>query len=251
MRVIAIANQKGGVAKTTTAVNLSAGLAQEGYQVLLIDLDAQANATQSVSLPDADMATLSIAEVLEGKIKIADAARIVAERLAVVPSHIKLARLEPLIQGALDAYRLRDALSPVHADFVVLDCPPSLGALTTNALVAATDVIVPVTASYYGLSAISDFMETMEMIKRRINPDLRLLGILVTVYDGRPTISKDVMALLKQTYDQTLFKTVINKNIRLDEAASAQQSIFEYDPVSKGAADYWSLLREVISRVQA
>lgn len=251
MRVIAIANQKGGVAKTTTAVNLSAGLAQEGYRVLLIDLDAQANATQSLTLPDGDMTKVSIAEVLEGKATIADAARTVAERLDVVPSHIKLARLEPLIQGALDAYRLRDALSPVRSDFVILDCPPSLGALTTNALVAATDVIVPVTASYYGLSAVSDFMETMEMIKRRINPGLRLLGILVTVFDGRPTISRDVMALLQQTYDQTLFKAVINKNVRLDEAASAQRSIFEYDPLSKGAEDYRSLLKEVVSRVQA
>jgi chromosome partitioning protein len=251
VRVIAIANQKGGVAKTTTAVNLSAGLAREGHQVLLIDLDAQANATQSLTLPDNDVATLGISEVLEGKSSITEAARNVTAKLQIVPSHINLARLEPLIQGALDAYRLRDALSHIQVDFTILDCPPSLGALTTNALVAATDVIVPVTASYYGLSAVSDFMETMGLVKRRINTQLRVLGILVTMYDARLTISKDVVLHLHQTYGDALFKTKINKNVRLDEAASAQQSVFDYDASSRGAEDYQALLREVIDRVQA
>ncbi|MDQ3396568.1 MAG: ParA family protein [Deinococcota bacterium] len=239
------------MAKTTTSVNLSAALAREGHRVLLIDLDPQANATQSLALPDGDMAALGIAEVLEGKSGMAEAARYLSPTLQLVPSHIKLARLEPLIQGALDTYRLRDALSPIATDFVILDCPPSLGALTTNALVAATDVIVPVTASYYGLSAVSDFMETMQVVKRRINADLRVLGILVTIYDARPTISKDVVALLVKTYRDVMFTTMINKNIRLDEAASAQQSIFDYDPSSRGAEDYQALLQEVLSRVQA
>jgi chromosome partitioning protein len=251
VRIIAVANQKGGVAKTTTSVNLAAGLAREGHQVLLIDLDAQANATQSLRLPDNDVASLGIYEVLEGKASMSEAARVIADRFRLVPSHIKLARLEPLLQGALDAYRLRDALSSEDAGFVVLDCPPSLGALTTNALVAATDVVVPVTASYYGLSAVSDFMETMEVIKRRINPKLCLLGILVTIYDGRPTISKDVVAVLEKSYGDTIFKTMISKNVRLDEAASAQASIFDYDPSSRGAEDYQAFLQEVISRVQA
>lgn len=248
MNVIAIANQKGGVAKTTTAINLAAGLAQKGFDTLLIDLDAQANASQSLLSPEVDASTCGTYEVLEGTVSIAAATRRVSERLGIVPSHIKLAKLEPLLQGALDAYRLRDALSPVRSDYIILDCPPSLGALTTNALVAATDVVVPVSPSYYGLNAVNDFMETMELIQRRINRELNLLGILVTLYDPRLNISRDVVNVLQEAYREKIFTTTIAKNVRLDEAASAQQSIFEYDPGSRGAEDYGAFMDEVVTR---
>lgn len=249
MKVIAVANQKGGVAKTTTAINLASGLALQGARTLLVDLDAQANATQSLPVPE-DLA-LTVYEVFNQGTPIAEAICRVDEHFDALPSHIKLAKLEPQLQGPVDAYRLREALSELTYEYVIIDCPPSLGALTTNALVAATHVIVPVTASYYGLNAVADFMETFGQIRRVVNPKLRLLGVVVTIYDSRLTISRDVVALLRETYGDDLFTTVIHKNVRLDEAASDQSSIFSYDPASRGAADYRELLKEVLERASA
>ncbi len=133
----------------------------------------------------------------------------------------------------------------------MIDCPPSLGALTTNALVAATHVLVPVTASYYGLNAVADFMETFSQIRKIVNPKLKFLGIVVTIYDARLTIARDVKALLRETYAEQVLNTVIHKNVRLDEAASDRSSIFSFDPASRGAADYRKLLEEVLERVSA
>lgn len=249
MKVIAIANQKGGVAKTTTAINLASGLALQGVRTLLVDLDAQANATQSLPVPD-DL-PLSIYEVFQQDVSITEAIYPVAEHFDALPSHIKLAKLEPQLQGPVDAYRLREALSGLDYGYVIIDCPPSLGALTTNALVAATHVIVPVTASYYGLNAVADFMETFSQIRRVVNPRLELLGVAVTIYDNRLTIARDVVALLRETYGDSVFSTVIHKNVRLDEAASDRSSIFSYDAGSRGAADYRRLLEEVVERASA
>ncbi len=249
MNVIAIANQKGGVAKTTTAINLASGLARRGVRTLLIDLDAQANATQSLPVPDG--LTSTIYEVFNHEVSILDAIYRVDANFDALASHIKLARLEPQLQGAIDAYKLREVLDGLPYDYVVIDCPPSLGALTTNALVAATHVLVPVTASYYGLNAVADFMETFAQIRRIINSKLELLGVVVTIYDGRLTIAKDVKALLRETYGDQMFTAVIHKNVRLDEAASDRSSIFSFDPGSRGAADYSELLEEVLARVSA
>ena len=250
MRVIAIANQKGGVAKTTTAINLASGLSLRHARTLLIDLDPQANATQS--LPQPEQTTLpSVFDVFSGILTVDEAAYRVGKRFDLVASHIKLAKLEPQLQGAVDSYRLREALEGLPYDYVVIDCPPSLGALTTNALVAATHVLVPVTASYYGLNAVADFIETFNQIRRIININLELLGIVVTIFDGRLTISNDVIKVLRETYGPAMFETVINKTVRLDEAASGRTSIFEYDGSSRGAEDYTRLLEEVLKRADA
>lgn len=249
MYVIAVANQKGGVAKTTSAVNLAAALSTRGRKTLLVDLDPQANATQSLPVPE-DVAAGTF-DVLAHGSSLIESAYALSPTLSLLPSHIKLARLEPQLQGAVDAYKLKEALDSLPFEFVIIDCPPSLGALTTNALVASTHVLVPVTASYYGINAVNDFMETFYQVKRVINPQLVLLGILVTIYDSRVTIARDVVELLKETYTDQLLTTVISKNIRLDEAASAQTDIFSYDSRSKGAEDYTQLTEEVLSRVSA
>lgn len=249
MRVIAVANQKGGVAKTTTAVNLAAGLARSGRETLLVDLDAQANATQS--LPPSPDAAATVYEVLDRQVAAQDAVYRAEPGLDVLASHIKLARLEPQLQGAVDAYRLREALEGLPYAYVVLDCPPSLGALTTNALVAASHVLVPVTASYYGLNAVADFMETFGQLRKVINPRLSLLGIVVTIFDPRLKIANDVVALLRDLYGDAVCDTIIQKNVRLDEAASGRASIFDYDPASRGAENYRQLLGEVLRRADA
>lgn len=247
MKVIAIANQKGGVAKTTTAINLASGLANRGQRTLLVDLDPQANATQSLPVPEG--ATTTIYEVFNREVGVSDAVYAAGENLDALASHIKLAKLEPQLIGAVDAYRLRETLEGLPYDYTVIDCPPSLGALTTNALVAATHVLVPVTASYYGLNAVADFMETFSQIRKIVNPKLEFLGIVVTIYDARLTIARDVEALLRETYAEQVLDTVIHKNVRLDEAASDRSSIFSFDPASRGAADYSKLLEEVLERV--
>ncbi len=246
MRVIAVANQKGGVAKTTTAINLASGLARRNMKTLLVDLDPQANATQSLPVPGALEFTVS--DVLDQKVRIEEAIYQVDSNFDALTSHIKLARLEPQLTGAVDAYKLRETLDGLPYDYVIVDTPPSLGALTTNALVAATHVLVPVTASYYGLNAVADFMETFSQIRRVVNSRLELLGIVVTIYDGRLTIAKDVEALLRTTYGERVLGAVIRKNVRLDEAASDRSSIFSFDPGSQGAKDYTELLEEVMER---
>lgn len=250
MKVIAIANQKGGVAKTTTAINLASGFSRQQARTLLVDLDPQANATQSLPQPE-QVTAPTVFDVFSGVLSVREAAYEVGERLDLVASHIKLAKLEPQLQGAVDSYRLREALEGLPYDYVVIDCPPSLGALTTNALVAASHVLVPVTASYYGLNAVADFIETFNQIRRIINTNLELLGIVVTIFDSRLTISNDVISVLRETYGTAVFETVIHKTVRLDEAASGRTSIFEYDAASRGAEDYHRLLEEVLKRASS
>ncbi|CAN5889651.1 AAA family ATPase [soil metagenome] len=248
MRVIAVANQKGGVAKTTTAVNLAAGFATN-HRVLLIDLDPQANATETMPINVDDLENSSVVEVLTKAKTVEEVAQRLGKKLAIVPSHIKLARLEPSLVGPVDAYRLKEAVEALDYDFVVVDCPPSLGPLTTNALIAATDVIVPVKPAFFGLSAVTDFMETVRQVKTRLNPDLKVLGILVTLHDARTSIARGVIEALSNEYGDLLFKTRVTINVQLDEAASARQSIFKYDPKSSGARNYSAVLAEVYERV--
>ena len=249
MRVIAVANQKGGVAKTTTAVNLAAGFTLKNSSVLLIDMDPQANATETMPIDVSDLESSSIFEVLTKTKTVEQVAQRLGKKFAIVPSHIKLARLEPSLVGPVDAYRLKDALEGLPYDFVVIDCPPSLGSLTTNALIAATDVIVPVKPAFFGLSAVNDFLETIKQVKARLNPDLRVLGILITLHDARTTIARDVIEALSEQHGNLLFNTRVSVNVQLDEAASARQSIFKYDSKSSGAQNYSAVLEEVYERV--
>jgi chromosome partitioning protein len=248
MKTIAISNQKGGVAKTTTAINLAHGLVRKGFKVLLIDLDSQANTTESLPIDMSEVASRGVYEVLNRELSVVQAVRNLDANFDLLPSHIKLAKLEPMLNGAVDAYRLKDALAEVKMDYVVIDCPPSLGPLTQNALIAASHVVIPVKPAYFGLSAVSDFLETCEQIKRRLNPNLTIVGILVTQYDPRTKLAQDVTTELVNRYGDLVFQTRIQTNIRLDEATSAKLSIFSYDPRSSGAINYASFVDEVLAR---
>jgi chromosome partitioning protein len=252
-RIIAVANQKGGVGKTTTSVNLSACLAEAGKRVLLIDIDPQGNATSGLGV-DRKNVKLSVYDLLLEDVSPVDAmVKTPIAGLTVVPSTIDLAGAEiELVPRISRENRLKRALDPIRDqfDFILMDCPPSLGLLTINALTAADSILIPIQCEYYALEGLTQLMDTFKLVREALNPQLEVEGVLLTMFDGRTNLSIQVVEDVKRFFRGKVYRTIITRNVRLSEAPSHGLPITAYDPKSKGAEAYSELAREVIEHVE-
>jgi chromosome partitioning protein len=249
--ILAIANQKGGVGKTTTAINLAAALAMRGKPTLLIDLDPQGNS--SMSYIDIRAAAKSMYDVfVDAAVKLSDVIVPASQpNLSIAPARIALAKLEQRMVGELDApFKLKDQLGALNGQFqhVVIDCPPALGLLTVNALVASTHLLIPIQSSYFALEGTDDLLETIEKVRQRPNPELQILGVVITMHDKRTALGRDIQDQIRKVFGDKVFRTVISKSVRLEESPAYRESIFTFAPESTGAAEYYSLCEEVIDR---
>ncbi|MEV4311508.1 ParA family protein [Actinocrispum sp. NPDC049592] len=254
-RVFTVANQKGGVGKTTSAVNLAAGLAMHGLKVLVIDLDPQGNASTALGV-DHRSGTPSIYEVLLGEVSLKDAAQVSDQspNLLCVPATIDLAGAEiELVELAGRESRLKQALTDeafdeVGPDYVFIDCPPSLGLLTVNAMVAGHEVLIPIQCEYYALEGLSQLLKNIDLVQKHLNPDLDLSTILLTMYDGRTKLADQVSAEVRTHFGDVVLQTVIPRNVKVSEAPSFGQTVLAYDPGSRGAMSYLDAAREIAER---
>ena len=250
-RIIAIANQKGGVGKTTTAINLSASLAEKGRKVLAIDMDPQGNMSSGLGL-DKNSIDGTIYDMIIGE---ADVEEVIhkntIENLDILPSNVDLSAVEiEMIDVENKEFVVKNAIQKVrdNYDYVIIDCPPSLSLLTVNAMTTADSVLVPIQCEYYALEGLSQLIHTVELVKDRLNPILEIEGVVFTMYDARTNLSLQVVENVKENLEQNIYKTIIPRNIRLAEAPSYGAPINQYDPRSSGAESYMRLAEEVISR---